>query len=122
MNYKENNMDILNRIDRLMLSESKTKVSPLLKSIYTKQDNIDKAQAEGLASALDKVTDKDTLYTVSHGLPIGSSTAQVIIKRSDEDYTTSIDKVKNVLSNKGFSVISSAKSDGKTWTIKFKVK
>jgi len=103
-----------------MLCEAKTKISPLLNSIYKKQDNISKDQAESLVKALDKVTDKETSFTVSHGLPIGSGTAQIVIKRSDEQYDTPINSVNTVLKGNGHTVISSNKSDGKTWTVKFK--
>ena len=113
-------MELIKRMDRFMLGEAKTKVSPLLNSIYKKQDNIDKAGAEGLVKALDKLGETDTAFTVSHGLPIGKSNAQIVIKRGDEDYTSSTSAVKKVLQGNGFTVISDGKSDGKTWTVKFK--
>jgi len=111
-------MDLIKKMDMFMLNEAKTKITPYLNSIFSRQDKISKEQANTLSKELDKVKDNDISYliTISNN---GEKLPYIVIKGKG-DQEVAADKVKNVLSNNGWTATVSEKGDAGAWVVRFK--
>ena len=106
--------DIMN-INKYLLTEVKTKITPLLGSIFKRIDDITKDEAEMFVSKLN--SDGNTSYQVSYGLPMGKGRPQIIIKQKDSEFDSAIKTVTKVITSSGWKVVSSKAGDGNTWVI-----